>query len=269
LSILDVNKVSVQFGGLTAIDKVSLKVEKGEIRSLIGPNGAGKTTLFNVISLGSEFKNFGPTRPIIVSGEVSFKNTSTSNYKPDKICKMGIGRTFQHTRIFKDLTVLENVMVGLHGKENIDLWSVIRKSNNFYQREKYFQEKAEEILDFVNFPDKYVKISRNLSPGPQKILEIARALATSCTLLLLDEPAAGLNPQEVDKLLDLIRKINDKGITVLLVEHNMIVVMKISDTITVLDYGKKIGEGTPNEVRLNKKVIEAYLGKQKEESITS
>jgi len=235
MSLLQVNKVSRFFGGLAAVKDVSYEVNKGEIVGLIGPNGAGKTTLFNVVN-----GFYAPSR-----GEVFFRGARISGLKPHQICQQGIARTFQVVKPLQRMSVLDNVVASafLRAKDRADAVSI-----------------AEEMLRFTGLFEDRAVISKGLPLGKRKRLEIARALATQPELLLLDESFAGLNPSELDESIGIIRKIKDRGITIMIIEHHMKVIMAISDRIVVLNYGEKIAEGTPLEIRNNPLVVEAYLG---------
>ena len=255
--LLETEKLTRAYGGVVAVNKVSFSVEEGLITGLIGPNGAGKTTLFNNIT-GLDT----PTR-----GRVLFEGKNITGAPAHKICRMGIARTFQNIRLFKELTVAENVMIGRHFKtgksENKGRFvNAINSYLRLYQEEEQIYSRAIDWLEFFDMEDMRDELAKNLPYGKQRELEIARALATDPKLLFLDEPAAGMNPQETDHLMAIIRKIRDLDITVVLIEHDMKLVMSICDTITVLNYGQKLAEGTPREIRRNQDVIEAYLGKE-------
>lgn len=252
-NILEANGVTKQFGGLTAVNSIDFVIERGSICSLIGPNGAGKTTFFNMIT-----GLYVPT-----SGSLIFDGQSIAGLKPDSVTKRGIGRTFQNIRLFSNMTALENVLVGQHSRLKAHLFGILVRSAAVRDEEQRARKRAQELLDFVGLSrSRFDDMSKNLPYGDQRRLEIARALATDPKLLLLDEPTAGMNPQETDDLTRLIRLIREKlGVTVLLIEHDMKVVMGISEKITVLDHGAKIAEGSAEVVRSNDQVIEAYLGK--------
>ncbi|WP_434512532.1 branched-chain amino acid ABC transporter ATP-binding protein/permease [Desulfitobacterium sp. AusDCA] len=249
--LLILEKVSKRFGGLNAIQNISLTVKKGTVHSLIGPNGAGKTTLINIIT--------GVYKPN--EGSVVFNGKEINGTKPYKIALAGISRTFQSVQVFGKLSVLENVMVGGHGQYHGNLLDFIFKLDRGRKEERISQERAWALLQMVGLEDRASEFATSLSSGQQRLLEIARALAMEPDLLLLDEPAAGLNEVEIGHLSDLIEKITTKGITILLIEHHIDFVMDISDSITVLNFGKKLAEGTPSEIQENQEVIEAYLGK--------
>lgn len=258
MALLEVKDITLCFGGLTAINKLSFVLEPGSIKSLIGPNGAGKTSAFNCLT--------GFYKPN--AGNILFQGQSIMNRKPHKITHMGMARTFQNLRLFKNLTVLENVMSGMHCRGNAGAFGAIFRTPQQKQEEKRIREVAEECLEFVGILDKKNRLAKNLPYGDQRRIEWARALATQPKLLLLDEPAAGLNNDEKEQLIELIIKIRDeKKITVFLIEHDMGLVMKISEKIFVLDYGVKIAEGTAEEVQNNSRVIEAYLGKEEEDAV--
>jgi len=249
--LLQIEKLTILFGGLRAVNNFDLSVYPHELIGLIGPNGAGKTTVFNMIT--------GIYKP--TSGSIIFDGQEISGYQPHQINQRGIARTFQNIRLFPNLTVLDNVRIAYHTHAGYSFVDSILHSDTYRQKEKELTEKAQEFLSVFNLHKRQQEVAKNLPYGEQRRLEIARALAANPKLLLLDEPAAGMNPAEVASLMELIHFIRDKfQLTILLIEHQMRVVMGICEYINVMDFGEVIARGTPQEIQSNQKVIEAYLG---------
>ncbi|HEL1744029.1 TPA: ABC transporter ATP-binding protein [Streptococcus suis] len=251
MALLEVKDLTKNFGGLTAVGDVTMELHEGELVGLIGPNGAGKTTLFNLLT--------GVYEPS--EGTISLAGTILNGKAPSKIASLGLGRTFQNIRLFKNMTVLENVLIGLgnHGKSEV--FASFFRLPAFYKNEEALKTKAIELLKIFDLDGDADTLAKNLPYGQRRRLEIVRALATEPKILFLDEPAAGMNPQETAELTQLIRKIKEEfGITIILIEHDMSLVMEVTERIYVLEYGRLIAHGTPEEIRNNKRVIEAYLG---------
>lgn len=250
--LLEIENLTMQFGGLTAVNRVSMEITEGEIHALIGPNGSGKTTIFNVVS--------GYYRPS--GGVVRFKGNVISGQPAYKITDLGIARTFQNLRLFQSMTVLENLQVGMGHHAKTHFWQHVAAPVAVRREEKMLTEKGMEMLRILQIEKYAGEKATSLPYGLQRRIEIARALATEPAMIMLDEPAAGLNESETEQLREILLQIRDSGITIFLVEHDMKLVMGISDLVSVLDYGKKIAEGTCDAVSCDPVVIEAYLGKE-------
>jgi branched-chain amino acid transport system ATP-binding protein len=250
-ALLSLDRLTRRFGGVTAVDSVSMNVERGEIRGLIGPNGAGKTTTLNLIS--------GLTAP--TSGRMMLVEQDVTGEPAHRLAQRGVRRTFQNLKLFTELTVLQNVMIGLHTNGKSGVFEAILATGEQRREEEMMHRDSLAALETVGLVDQADRPASALAYGHRRLLEIARAIVARPTLLLLDEPAAGVNPTEADALVALIRRINAQGVTVVLVEHHMDVIMAACSLITVLNYGQKLAEGTPAEIRANERVIEAYLGR--------
>jgi branched-chain amino acid transport system ATP-binding protein len=250
--VLEALSVTKAFGGLTAVDRVNFEIPERSIVSIIGPNGAGKTTFFNMLT--------GLYRP--TTGRIHFEGRDITYARPDRILARGMARTFQNIRLFATMSALENVLVGQHARLSAGLFRSILRTPGVRREEREARERGRELLEYVGLQaDVFDLMAANLSYGDQRRVEIARALASDPKLLLLDEPTAGMNPQESSRLTDFMRRLRDeRSLTILLIEHDMKVVMDVSERITVLDHGEKIAEGAPDEVRKNPRVVEAYLG---------
>ncbi|MGE4283814.1 MAG: ABC transporter ATP-binding protein [Clostridia bacterium] len=256
MAFLEARNVSIRFGGLTAVDQLSFKMEKGQVVSIIGPNGAGKTTVFNLLT------GIYPLN----EGEIYLNNKRIDGLSPQDIVSAGMARTFQNIRLFPDMRVIENVLVGTHIRTDYGLFDELFRTRRFREIEGERIRYAARLLDEVGLKKRSDDYADNLPYGEQRKLEISRAIATGAELLLLDEPAAGMNPQESEELRQFILHLKEQGFTILLIEHDMNVVMNISDYIYVLDYGKKIAEGLPHEIQENKQVAAAYLGESEVEA---
>lgn len=253
MTLLKSENVCMYFGGVKAVDCVDLEVEQGQVMGIIGPNGSGKTTFFNVLT--------GIYKP--TSGRLFFQGENITNWPSHRITQVGIARTFQNIRLFKNMTVLENILVGEHTKLKANLWGVLLRTPAQKQDELVARKKAEELLEFAHLSPKVDEFAATLAYGEQRRLELARALASQPKLLLLDEPTAGMNPNEAAQVIQLIRDINNLNITIILIEHNMQVIMGTAEKIVAFDAGTKIAEGNPKEIQYNEKVIKAYLGEEK------
>jgi len=259
MNVLNAEKISIVFGGLKAVDDVSIYAKRGELLGLIGPNGAGKTTIFNMLT-----GVYMPTKGTISYVCGNKNEIKINGMKPYKVSRIGVSRTFQNIRLFKNLTVLENMLISMHKDVEYSIFGAIFKTGKYLKTEQKFYEKSMKILKTVGLDTKKDELSSNLPYGEQRKLEIARAIATSAEIVFLDEPAAGMNPSETEELADLILQLKEEyKLTILLIEHDMKFVMKICERIYVLDFGILIAEGTPKEIKTNHSVIKAYLGEER------
>ncbi|MTV49950.1 ATP-binding cassette domain-containing protein [Heliobacillus mobilis] len=251
MSLLNIDRVTKRFGGLIAVDNFSARIDEGTITGLIGPNGAGKTTVFNLLT------GIYP----VDEGDIFLGNQAITNQAPHRIATAGVARTFQNIRLFKELSVLDNVRIGAHSRGRAGIFGAIFRNRAARREEATIHAKAIQLLQEAGLAEYSSELAGNLSYGLQRKLEIVRALAGEPRLLILDEPAAGMNPRETEELMAFVRRLHDRGLTILLIEHDMKLVMSLCQRVIVMDHGQKIAEGPPEEIRTNRAVVEAYLGK--------